>query len=89
MALSTQIRLHSLSVLQSSIVLCRFLWKDKEKNKTFIRVWIDQVMYQSVSRRLALVWANARPPGLTVCANALQLPQEGGGRWLQLELIDA
>ena len=55
MALSTQIRLHSLSVLQSSIVLCRFLWKDKEKNKTFIRVWIDQVMYQSVSRRLALV----------------------------------
>ena len=35
MALSTQIRLHSLSVLQSSIVLCRFLWKDKEKKQNF------------------------------------------------------
>lgn len=35
MALSTQIRLHSLSVLQSSIVLCGFLWKDKEKKQKF------------------------------------------------------
>ena len=56
MALSTQIRLHSLSVLQSSIVLCGFLWKDiKRKNKTSIRVWIDHIMHQSISRTLALV----------------------------------
>ena len=63
--------------------------RQREKTELFIRVWIDRVMHQSMSRPLALVQANARPPGLTVCANALQLPQEGGWRWLQLELIDA
>ena len=77
MALSTQVRLHSLSVLQSTIVLCRFLWKDiKRKNRTFVRVWIDHVMHQSMSR----------PPGFKIYFYVqLPLGQPQDLVWLPIE----
>ena len=52
-----------------------------------VHVWISRQKPRSVkSPGIALGLANARPPGLTVCVNAPQLP---GGGWAQLELTDA
>ena len=53
-----------------------------------VYVWIWSQKPRGVkSPGVGLGLANARPPGLTMCANALQLP--GGGEWVQLELTDA
>ena len=54
-----------------------------------VYVWISSQKPRDVkSPGVALGLANARPPGLTMCANAPRLP--GGGRgWAQLELTDA
>ena len=54
-----------------------------------VHVWISSQKPRGVkSPGVALGLANARPPGLTMCANAPQLPGGGGG-WAQLELTDA
>ena len=53
-----------------------------------VHVWISSQKPRGVkSPGVALGLANARSPGLTMCANALQLP--GGWGWAQLELPDA
>ena len=53
-----------------------------------VHVWISRQKLRGVkSLGVALGLANARPPGLTMCVNAPQLP--GGGGWAQLELTDA
>ena len=58
-------------------------------------IFLDKVVYVWTSSQkpcgvkspgVALGLANARPLGLTMCANAPQLP---GGGWAQLELTDA
>ena len=52
-----------------------------------VYVWISSQKPGDVkSPGVALGLANARPPRLTMCANAPQLP---GGGWAQLELTDA
>ena len=58
-----------------------------------VHVWISSQKPRGVkSPGVALGLANARPPGLKMCANAPQLPGGGGGGWggwAQLELTDA
>ena len=52
-----------------------------------VYVWISSQKPRGVkSPGVALGLADARPPGLTMCANAPPLP---GGGWAQLELTDA
>ena len=52
-----------------------------------VYVWISSQKPRGVKiPGVALGLVNARPPGLTMCANAPQLP---GGGWAQLELTDA
>ena len=54
-----------------------------------VHIWISSRKPRGVkSSGVALGLANARPPGLTMCTNAPQLPGGRGG-WAQRELTDA